>query len=486
MSEGRSRLHVDEPAYDRRDLVVGIVHIGVGNFHRAHQAAAIDVLLRQGLGLDFAICGVGLLPGDVRMRDVLTRQGGRYVLELRHPDGTREPRLIGSIIEMLHVSDDESAVLERLSAPSTRIVSLTITEGGYNVDPSSGVFDLAAAGVQHDLANPDTPRTAFGLIVAALSERRQRGLAPFTVMSCDNIPGNGDVAREAVTAFARARDPELAAWIASSVAFPHSMVDRITPVTTEEDRRHAREGLGVDDEWPVAAEPFFQWVVQDDFPAGRPPLELAGVELVDDVAPYEQVKLRLLNGSHQAMAYLGMLAGIELVEDAIADREIRAVVEGYMGEAAATLTAPPGLDLAGYRGTLLERFSNSAIRDTLARLGTDASSRIPQFVVPTIRANRDAGRPAPLGALVLASWARFCLGVGEGGWTLPDVDRRGGERAIAAAREVDVAGAFLADSSMFGDLGADPGFVDDFHSAFLELGTAGVRATCRRVLDPRD
>jgi mannitol 2-dehydrogenase len=468
--------------YSREGLCTGIVHVGVGNFHRAHQAVVVDDLLQQGLGRDFAICGVGLLPGDRRMRDVIRAQDGYYVLELRHPDGRREARVVGSIIDYLFAPDDPEAVIERMAVATTRIVSLTITEGGYNIDPASGIFDGSDPGVAHDLAHPERPRTVFGLVVEALRRRRDRGLPAFTVMSCDNLPRNGVVARKAFLAFAQLRDPDLAEWIARETAFPDSMVDRITPVTTEADRSHAIDDLGVADDWPVACEPFFQWVLEDRFSAGRPPFERAGVQLVDQVAPYELMKLRLLNGAHQAMAYLGALAGYELVEEAMADDDLRAFVVAYMAEAAQTLSPVPGVDVDMYQATLLTRFSNPAIRDTLARLCAESSDRIPKFVVPAIRDNLSSGRSAVFGAVVLASWARYAAGRDDLGRALAIVDRRAGERQGAAKEELDDPGAFLRDESLFGDLRDHEGFVHDYLLVLDRLGRLGARGTASAVV----
>src|SRR5690606_21854339 len=265
------------PPYDRTGLRPGIVHLGVGGFHRAHQALAVDELLRRGEARDWAICGVGLLPGDAAMRDALVPQDGRYTLVTKHPDGALEARVVGSLVEYLYAPDDPEAVLERLADPATRIVSLTITEGGYNFDQVTGEFDATAPAVVAAARPGAVPTTVFGYVVEALARRRARGVPPFTVMSCDNVQGNGDKARAVFSAFAALRDPGLGEWVRDTVAFPSSMVDRITPVTTDEDRALVREWFGVVDRWPVVAEPFFQWVLEDDFPLGRPPLQDAGV-----------------------------------------------------------------------------------------------------------------------------------------------------------------------------------------------------------------
>ncbi|MDX5433422.1 MAG: mannitol dehydrogenase family protein, partial [Halomonas sp.] len=283
------------PRYDRREVTPGIVHIGVGGFHRAHQAMYLDELMNRGEALDWGIVGVGLLSGDRRMQQALSAQDHLYTLVVKHPSGEREPRVIGAMLDYLFAPDDPEAAIERMVDPAIRIVSLTVTEGGYNFHPVSGEFDIDNRDVQHDLDNPEASRTVFGLVVEALVRRRERGLAPFTIMSCDNIQGNGEVARRMFAAFARARDPALGEWMETEVAFPNAMVDRITPVTQADDIAELASEFGVEDAWPVVCEPFTQWVLEDHFACGRPALEQVGVQLVEDVVPYELMKLRLLN-----------------------------------------------------------------------------------------------------------------------------------------------------------------------------------------------
>ena len=286
---------VQLPTYDRAALIVGIVHFGVGGFHRAHQAMYTDRLMNQGEAHDWGICGVGVTPADIAMKQALDVQDGLYTLVIKHADGTLEPRVIGSIVRYLYAPDDPEAVLEMMANEQTRIVSMTITEGGYNVNQVTGEFDTLNPLVQRDLEGKAAPVTVFGLVVEALRRRRLAGVAPFTVMSCDNLPGNGDLTKAMFAAFAELIEPELGNWVRRSVAFPNSMVDRITPVTSDEDRALLLESFGVLDQWPVVCEAFTQWVLQDEFPTGRPAWEDAGVQVVADVEPYELMKLRLLN-----------------------------------------------------------------------------------------------------------------------------------------------------------------------------------------------
>ena len=466
------------PTYDRGAVTVGIVHLGVGGFHRAHQAMYLDRLLSNGEASDWGICGVGVLRGDSRMAEVMAEQDCLYTLALKHSDGTWETRVIGSIVDYLLAPDDPEAVLTVMAAPSTRIVSLTVTEGGYNIDATTGEFDEEAPAVRADLEPGATPATSFGLVVEALHRRRAAGTPPFTVMSCDNIEGNGHIARRVFTTFARLRDPELADWVEREVHFPSSMVDRITPATTPEVVTEITERFGVADGWPVAAEPFVQWVLEDDFPTGRPPLEDAGVQLVDDVTPYELMKLRLLNASHQALCYFGYLAGYRLVHEVAQDPLFATFLRSYMDdEATPTLQPVPGIDLEEYKSTLLERFGNAEIRDTVARLCAESSDRIPKWLLPVVRANLASGGPVALSAAVVASWARYAEAVDEQGEPIEIVDQLAETLVPIAKEQREDPTAFLAHRQVFGDLIDDERFVTAYRWALDSLHRNGTRAT---------
>ncbi|MEU2198767.1 mannitol dehydrogenase family protein [Isoptericola sp. NPDC019482] len=471
------------PQYDRSRLRAGIVHLGVGGFHRAHQAMYLDRLMNAGEALDWAICGVGVLPHDARMRDALTAQDGLYTLVLKHPDGTLEGRVIGSIVEFLLAPDDPEAVLEKMASPEIRIVSLTVTEGGYNVHPVTGEFDADDPAVRADLEPGAVSATTFGLVTEALRRRRDRGVPPFTVQSCDNIQGNGDVAHRMFAAFARLKDPELAAWIEEHVPFPNSMVDRITPVTTDDDRAMVAERFGVDDAWPVVAEPFTQWVVEDRFAAGRPAWEKVGAQLVDDVEPYELMKLRLLNASHQALCYLGYLAGYRYAHEVCADETFVRFLRDYMArEGAPTLLPVPGVHLEEYEATLIERFANPHVRDTLARLCAESSDRIPKWLVPVIRANLASGGDVHRSAAVVAAWARYDEAVDEQGEPIEIVDRLADRLKAAAVRNREDPLVFVRDEELFGDLASEPRFVEAYVAALDSLHTLGARATVESLV----
>jgi mannitol 2-dehydrogenase len=471
------------PEYDRGLVRVGVVHVGVGGFHRAHQAMYLDRLMNEGVGLDWGICGVGIMPADRRMKEVLDAQDGLYTLVLKHSDGTYEPRVIGSIVEYLYAPDDPEAVVEKMAAESTRIVSLTITEGGYHIDDATGEFDATHPDVMADLRPGAIPRTIFGIMTEALRRRRDRRLPPFTVMSCDNLPGNGDLTRRVCTAFARLRAPALGDWIEHEVRFPNSMVDRITPMTTDADRAEVRERFGVDDRWPVVCEPFTQWVLQDAFNSGRPPYEAAGVRIVGNVEPYELMKLRLLNGGHQAMSYFGYLAGYRLVYEAAADPLFQSFLRGYMDrEATATLAALPGIDLAGYKRTLIERFSNPQIRDTIARLCEYSSDRIPKFVLPVIRHQLSGDGEFRHSAAVVASWARYAEGIDEQGEPIEVVDRLSDSLIPLARRQHEDPDAFISNRALFGDLADDERFVAAYRPTLSSLHKRGARATLESLV----
>ncbi len=448
------------PPYDRTRVTPGIVHFGVGNFHRSHQAMYLDRLLRRGRAADWGILGVGLLPRDAAMGEALRAQACVYTLVELAADGTRTATRIGSIVDFLHAPSAPGAVREALASPGIRIASLTITEGGYNTSDTTGAFDTENPDVLADVG-AEFPRTVFGVLAAGLRLRRERGIPPFTIASCDNILGNGDVTRAALVAFARlAYDDEFADWIANDVAFPNSMVDRITPVTGDAERALVRGSFGIDDLCPVVCEPFTQWVIEDDFPLGRPAWEEVGAQLVDDVAPYELRKLRLLNGSHQAIAYAGLLGGHTFVHEAIGDPAVTDLVERYMDEAVTTLQPVEGIDLRAYRTELLQRFGNPHIRDTLERLATDASDRIPKFVVPVASRRGVEGIGSPAAAEVVADWAARSRAVLRAGGALND---RQAARMADALRRADAKPArFLDETDWFGSLRDDPLFVADF------------------------
>lgn len=471
------------PKYNRADVKTGIVHFGLGNFHRAHQAVYIDNLMNKGLALDWGICGVGVMPYDLKVRDFMVAQSGLYTLVLKDAAKTLDGRVIGSIHEYLYAPDNPEAVISKLAWPDVRIVSLTVTEGGYNFDPVTGDFNLSNAGVAHDLSINEPPVTIFGLITEGLRRRREAGTPPFTVMSCDNIPDNGHVARKSILAFAEAKDPILAKWIADRAMFPCSMVDRITPVTSDQDRKLVIDKFGFTDTWPVTCEPFSQWVLEDEFSSGRPPFEEVGVQLVEDVHPYEMMKLRLLNAGHQTLSYFGILCGHTYAHEAARDPVIRELLRRYMtDEAIPTLRPVPGIDLGQYRDTLLDRFANPEVGDTLARLSADSSDRIPQFLLPVVRDNLAKGGRFALSAGVVASWARYAEGVDEAGQPIKVVDNLAETLTPIAKTQGEHPLAFIEYEKLFGDLAQHPEFAKPYSETLAVLKTDGAKAALKAML----
>ncbi|MDN5605953.1 MAG: mannitol dehydrogenase family protein [Kocuria sp.] len=471
------------PSYDRSELDVGVVHFGVGGFHRAHQARYLDELLSQGEAKDFAICGMGVLPNDKFMRDTLAEQDYLYTLVARFPDGHEDIRVIGSIVDYIWAPEDPAGAVEYLAQENIKIVSLTVTEGGYNFNQVTHEYDLENPLVAADLADPEHPRTVFGLVAQALKVRRERGITPFTVRSCDNIQANGDMAKRVFTAHARAVDPELASWIEENVSFPNSMVDRITPATTDEDRQYVRDEFGYEDGWPVVTEDFIQWVMEDDFVNGRPPYEDVEVQMVDDVEPYEKLKLRMLNSSHQGLCYFAHLAGYHKVDEAVSNPLIADFLMAYMmREAKPTLDPVEGIDVDEYARTLISRFTNKYVKDTVPRLCAESSDRIPKWLIPVVQDNLRSGGEVRMAAAIVASWARYAEGIDEQGNPITIVDNAEEKvRAAAQAQKEDEL-AFLRDKDFFGDLVDQPRFTEEYVAVLRSLHEVGSLKTLEKLL----
>lgn len=467
---------VAAPGYDRAKLSPGIVHIGVGNFHRAHQAVYLDDLFATGRDHDWALIGAGVREADVDMRAKLAAQDWLTTVVEQEADKSTV-RVTGPMVNFVRPFD-VAAMLDALSRPAIRIVSLTVTEGGYCIDPATQRFDPNHPEIAYDAAHFDAPKSAFGLIAAGLKRRRAAGVAPFTVMSCDNIPGNGHVCENAVAGLAELADPELAAWIRKTVAFPNSMVDRITPATSDRERTILAERYGVEDNWPVFCEEFRQWVIEDRFPAGRPALETVGATFVADVAPYELMKIRILNGGHAAIAYPAGLLDIHFVHEALQDSQIAAFLEALeTREILPVVPPPPGVSLEAYRLKVAERFANPKIGDTIARLCLDGSNRQPKFILPSALDRLKAGQGFAGLALASALWCRYCYGESDSGKIIPPNDPSW-DRLQQAARSARAdPRAFLAMRDIFGELADAPAYVTAFSNALAKLWSQGVRAT---------
>jgi fructuronate reductase len=416
---------VAAPAYDR-SRASGIVRLGTGAFHKAHQAVCTDDVLAASGG-DWMITGVSLRSGDVA--DQLNPQDGLYTLIVRGQDGTFA-RVIGSIARVLVAPREPEAVLEALAAPETKIVSLTITEKGYGLDPKTGGLDRTHASVAPDLANPRKPAGAVGYIVESLRLRRERGLAAFTALCCDNLPHNGKVLKTLVLAFATEVDPDLAGWIGDNVPFPSTMVDRITPASTDRTFADVEQMIGMTDLAAVETEPFTQWVIEDKFVAGRPDWEAGGAIFATDVAPYEKMKLRMLNGAHSMLAYSGYIAGYAYVRDVMGDKALSALVARQMRAAAGTLDPVPGVDLAEYARDLMARFANPAIAHQTYQIAMDGTQKLPQRLIEPAMHTLRAGASLDAYAFAVAAWMRYCLGMNEQGQTYALRDPR--EAEIAA------------------------------------------------------
>lgn len=454
-------------SYERTSLTRSIVHIGVGGFHRAHLATYVDELCEQG-STAWAIVGAGLLPSDQAMADALLPQDGLYCLVSRGANET-DVSVIGSIVDFVMAADDPAPLIELIAAATTQIVSLTITEGGYPIDDRTGAF------------RPEEcpANSAFGVIAAALEARRQSHGAPITILSCDNIMTNGEVARAATVGAAAAfHGDELIAWIDANVRFPNSMVDRITPVTAPADIAWLEDEHGISDRWPVVAEPFRQWVVEDNFAGERLPLESLDVIITDNIEPYELTKLRLLNAGHSCLAYLASLDGFNHVHNAMADPVLRDFVNTLLHtEAKPTLPAAAGINLDDYIASLLERFSNPQIGDQISRLCLDGSAKFPKFLLPSIDAQVSAGRSVALSALALAGWCEYLVQNGSNASPDPLLDIAVGH----AQRSVNDPAAFLAFDEVFGTA-PDEAFQDTFVAALTSLRASGVQSAVAAVL----
>jgi len=467
---------IARPRYDRAALKAGIVHLGLGAFHRAHQAAYNEDVLNAG-DRDWGAVGVSLRSAATR--DALAPQDNLYTLALR--DGAGEVlRIIGGLLACLVAPEDPGRLLARLAAPQTRIVSLTITEKGYCHNPATGDLDQSHPDIAHDLAAPLSPRSAIGFIVEALAKRRSERLDPFTLLSCDNLPANGETLRRVVTRYAELRDADLAKFIANEVAFPSTMVDRIVPATSEADRAQVAAATGLYDAWPVVAEPFSQFVIEDRFPTGRPDWDRAGAMFVKEVAAFELMKLRMLNGSHSTLAYLGYLAGRETVAEAMAAPGFARLIDDLMAlEVAPTLPALPGFDLGAYRRDLIARFRNPALRHRTWQIAMDGSQKLPQRLLNTIRARLAVGAPFARLALGVAAWMRYATGFDEKGQKI-DVRDPLAARIAEMTRGVSDApalvAAYLELNSVFGaDLPADQRFCKAVTAALgglIERGAA--------------
>jgi fructuronate reductase/mannitol 2-dehydrogenase len=465
---GRAR----RPAYDRAALVPSVVHFGVGGFSRAHQMVYFDELAQRGISQSWGVVGVGL--NSRAMKTALEPQDYLFTVVERGTDLERA-RVVGVMVDYLFAPEEREALLERLAADTTRLITLTITGNGYPIDARTGKFRETTAGIADDLENPTQPQTVFGYLVEALDRRRRAGKEPFTVLSCDNLPQNGIAVRTAILALATHRDPELARWIERRMSFPSSMVDRITPETTPAQRDRIAQSFGIDDRWPVLTEPFSQWIVEDRFSNGRPPLEQVGVQFVDDVRPYQLLKTRLLNGSHSALGHLGYLAGHRTTAAAMADDVIHEYVAALLDEIGPLLPEADGLDLASYRRSLLARFGNPKISDQLARLCGRGSTKMAAYLLPSLHEALQQGRDCEMLTLALAGWFRYLRGTDEQGREIDVQDPQRTTLQALARRGGSDPAVLLAGSPLLAGLNQYPHFVADLTAALHDIDQRGTR-----------
>lgn len=470
---------VQVPRYARSDLSPGIVHIGLGNFHRAHQAWYTHRLMQQGLAQDWAIIGAGVRPGDSVMRDKLLAQDCLTTLIELDPSG-KSAEVTGAMVDFLPVEDGNAALIARMAAPDIRIVSLTVTEGGYYIDPTSGDLDVTHPDIRHDADNPQSPRTAFGAMVAALAQRRAQGTGPFTGLCCDNLQGNGAILRQTVVGLARLSDPALADWIDAQCSFPNAMVDCIVPATGPREIALAQD-FGINDSAPVTHENFRQWVIEDDFCAGRPDWDRAGATFTDDVHAHEAMKIRILNGGHQVICGAGELLGLGTIAATMAHPGISAMFQRIARqEIAPHVAAVPDQTPEGYIDLIARRFANTEIADTTRRVAFDGSSRHTGFIVPSIRDGLARGMAVDGLALVSAIWARYCLGRTQDGVVIEanDPNWHALQKVAMQAQQRPV--AWLEQRHIYGDLAKAERFVAAFVAAYAEIGANGLEAAIAR------
>lgn len=473
--------NVAVPVYNPKDITPGILHLGVGNFHRAHQAVYLDKLFNLGLDHDWGIVGAGIKSFDATMRTALQQQDWLTTVVEVDQHGANA-RISASMIDFIEINS--ASILNILDNPSIRIVSLTITEGGYFIDAQTGGFQVEHPEVQFDIKNPETPSTVFGIIVAALKSRKEKEQPPFTIMSCDNVPHNGEIAKLAVLGLAEKIDPELARWIEGNVGFPNSMVDCITPATSVLEKNRLLNDFDIDDKAPVFCEPFRQWVIEDNFPQGRPALEKVGVEFVEDVTSFEFMKLRILNGGHMALAFPAALLNIIFVHEAVNNPLILQYLKKLISnEAIPSLKAIPDVDFNEYLDLIIQRFSNPEVRDTVARLCVDSSNRLPKFILPIIKDNLEANRSIEGLSLVIAFWCLFCSQTSHESNNHTLVDEKAELLSDASKKAHIIPSEFLKMEEIFGSLSNDSVFIDSFTQAYKQLQSVGVEECLRRYVN---
>ncbi len=473
---------VSIPEYNRDTINTGIVHVGIGGFHRAHQAYYTDQLLKDPSFNNWGICGVALLDFDTKIYNILKDQNGLYTLIVKELDGSLTKKVIGAMVEYLFAPENPLRVIEKMANPDIKIITLTITEGGYNYNEATGTFDFENLLIQHDLKNPDVPKTIFGYLTQSLKLRKERGLLGCTIQSCDNIQGNGHMIKKMLLSYVKEAEPSLISWIKENVSFPNSMVDRITPATASSDIINLKKTSGIDDAWPVVCEPFIQWVIEDDFIAGRPAWENVGVQFVKDVLPYEKMKLALLNAGHSVIGILGALMGYKTIDKAVNNPQIHSFLEIYMdNEVTPTLDGLEGVDLKKYKTSLLQRFGNVYIEDQIDRICSESSAKIPIFMLPTIYKQLANKGNITHGAFVIAAWAIYSLGKDESGKDLNIKDAMVDVLNEKAKASQEKPASFLEIASIFRDLKESKQFVEAYTSAYNSIVKNNIEASIKAL-----
>jgi mannitol 2-dehydrogenase len=472
------------PDYKRSEIKAGIVHIGIGSFHRSHQAFYTDQLLHRSDQSVWGICGITLLDTDRKIFNTLVNQNGLYTLMITEPDGTLTARIIGSVVELLFASENPQAVLEKIADPAIRIITLTITEGGYNFSAATGEFQIDDPSVQWDLKNPENPKTVFGFLTQSLKRRRERGIAGLTIQSCDNIQKNGDVLKKMLLSYVQESEPQLTDWIEKEVTFPNCMVDRITPATTIPDIENLKSVYGIEDEWPVVCEPFIQWIIEDTYSNGRPDWESVGVQFVADVGPFEKMKIRLLNAGHSLLGFLGTLYGCNTVDEAVKIPLFRTFLREFMdNEVTPLLGNIAGINIEDYKDKLIQRFGNPNIKDQLSRICMESSAKIPKFLLPTITEQVETGGPFKRGALIIAAWCRYLELAGTSGNNFEIQDKMGSDLQACAKLSAGSSDplAFLKFEPVFGNLVQSGLFVGTYLPVIESIRRCGIYDTITKL-----
>lgn len=474
--------NVIRPSFNRNNITTSILHIGVGNFHRSHQAYYTHELMERFNITDCGICGVDLLDSDRKIYNILKDQDGLYTLIAKEPNGTNKTKIIGSIIEYFFAPENPMAVIEKMANPSIQVISMTIAEDGYHLNEITGEFNLNGSLVSEDIKNPLSPITVFGYLTQAFRLRSQRNIGGCTILSCDNIPSNGNTMKNSLYNYVKMADPDLLPWIKENITFPNSMVDRITPVTKTDDIQVLRSEFLIDDQWPVICEPFIQWIIEDNFKAQRPAWEKVGVQFVNDIQPFENMKLRMLNGAHTVLAILGTLMGYKTIYETSCDTNLMLFLEDFLQqEVIPTLKDTENQSLTKYKTNLITRFQNPHIKDELKRICKESSSKIPIFLLNTLRDQLSTRKNIERIAFVIAAWCKYNDGVDESGRHYEITDALSDILIRTAALSHQSPIRFLEIKPVFGDLINNELFVDSYLKSLAQLRKRTIKECIREI-----